>query len=91
MPKKKSPYASLPAVPPKTVAGESPMPGSELGKATPPMVPESGGASHGFGPQVHQFGHPHIKGAHGYGHPLKARHGHERLSGNPLAHRVGKK
>lgn len=91
MPKKKSPYASVPSVPDKVVAGKNPVGGVELGDTKPRIVPEGGGASHGFGPQSHQFGTPHVRGAHGYGHPSKARKGSVRLSGNPLAHQIGKK
>lgn len=81
----------MPAVPGKKVAGTNPVGTIELGGQTPRQVPPGGGASHGFGPQEHQFGTPHVKGAHGYGHPPHARKGHERLSGDPLAHRIGKK
>lgn len=91
MKRRASSYASLPAVPGKVVAGTNPVGSVALGGQTPRIVPPGGGASHGFGPQEHQFGTPHVKGSHGYGHPPKARKGHERLSGNPLAHRVGKK
>lgn len=91
MSKRKSPYASTPAVPEKVIAGKNPVGTVDLGSMISPTVPKEEGASHGFGPQVHQFGTPHIKGSHGFGHPLKAKHGHLRMSGNPLAHRLGKK
>lgn len=91
MKKQKDFYPSTPAVPAKEIAGANPIGVVGLGATKPRIVPEGGGASHGFGPAAHQFGTPHVKGAHGYGHPPKARKGHERLSGDPLAHRIGKK
>ncbi len=90
MPKKPA-YPKGLAVPKKVVAGSNAVGGVELGGMNPRMVPEATGISHGFGPHEKQFGTPHIKGAHGYGHPLKARKGHLRMSGSPSAHQVGRK
>jgi hypothetical protein len=91
MKQKKSQYADVPAVPPKKVAGKNPVGAVGLGVIVPRMVPETGGISHGFGPQAHQFGTPHIPGSHGYGHPHHARKGHLRMSGSTKAHRIGAK
>ena len=92
MPKqRKLPFANLPAVPGKKIASVNPVGSVGLGGQTPRQVPPGGGVSHGFGPAERQFSTPHVKGSHGYGHPIKARKGHERLSGDPLAHRIGKK
>lgn len=91
MKQRKLPYANLPAVPGKVIAGANPVGSVELGGQVPRTVPPGGGASRGLGPQEHQFGTPHVRGSHGYGHPPKARKGHERLSGDPLAHRIGRK
>lgn len=92
MPKqRKSQYSNVPSVPAKQVAGTPSVGSVALGTITPRIVPEGGGTSHGFGPQIHQFGTPHVRGSHGYGHPPKARKGHVRLSGNPLAHHLGKR
>lgn len=91
MKQRKGPYASTPAVPGKVIAGTNPVGSVELGGQIPRTVPAGGGASHGFGPQEHQFSAPHVKGAHGYGHPPKARKGAIRLSGDPKAHRIGHK
>lgn len=91
MPKKKGFYATEPAVPDKKIAGENPIGTVELGMLKSPTVPEHEGVIHGLGPQTKQFHYPHVRGAHGYGHPPKARVGHLRYSSNPKAHRIGGK
>lgn len=91
MKQRKLPFANVPAVPNKKVAGANPIGTVALGGETPRIVPAGGGISHGFGPQEHEFGTPHVRGSHGYGHPPKARKGSIRLSGDPGAHRIGKK
>lgn len=91
MKRKQGFYSTEPVVPAKKIAGENPVGGVTLGTMNPRMVPEATGASHAFGPHEREFGTPHVKGAHGWGHPPHARKGHERLSGDPLAHRIGKK
>lgn len=88
MPKKKF-YSQTPAVPEKQIAGKNPIPGPQLGSAVSPTVPQEPGRAHGLGPAGKAFKPGHVKGAHGFGHPPHARHGHFRLSGHPQAHRLG--
>jgi len=87
MPKKF--YSQTPVVPAKAIAGKNPIPGPSLGSGTSPTVPQEPGKAHGLGPHDKPFRAAHVKGAHGYGHPPKARSGHHRLSGHPQAHRLG--
>jgi len=85
---KKSFYPTTLSVSGKNVAGSNPV-GTPAtpGVLTPPNVPKKPGVLHGLGPVTKEFGHPSVKGAHGWGHVAKL--GHMRLSGHKGAHRVG--
>lgn len=87
MPKKF--YSQTPVVPAGKIAGTNPIHGPALGSATPSIVPAHEGVIHGL--SEHHFGHPSVKGAHGYGHVAKLRQGHHRLSGHTGAHMLGMK
>ncbi len=92
MPRKKGFYSQTPAVSKKVMAGENPIAGPELGAMTPPTVPQRHeGATHAFGPQIHQVRPPSVKGAHGWGHLPHEKKGHLRMSGSSKAHQVGRK
>lgn len=90
MPKRQGIYAEMPLAKSKKLADKNPVGQSpQLGSLIPPTVPEKAGQLHGLGPQVKQFHHPQVKGAHGYGHTASLKHGHLRLSGIAEAHRIG--
>ena len=87
MPKKGFYPQTLP-VPAKKIAGKNPVGTPETpGNLTPPTVPKKEGVLHGLVPVTKEFGHPSVKGAHGWGHVAKL--GHHRLSGHPDAHQLG--
>jgi len=86
---KKAPYSSGPAVPASKIAGSNPFGTVALGANAPPTVPHKPGIIHGEGPETRPFGHPSVKGAHGFGHVAKHKHGHLRMSGHVGAHRIG--
>lgn len=72
-------YATQPAVPAKKIAGTNPIPTLVIvGSETPRLIPWKQPRIAGYA------------GPHGYGHLLKHRSGHLRLSGNKKAHRIGK-
>lgn len=91
MPKKSGIYSKLPVAPSKRIAETNPVGKPPLGNATPPIVPQRPATLHGLGIPSRPFGHPNVKGAHGFGHVARHRSGHLRNSGVPTAHQVGKK
>ncbi len=91
MPKKAEFYSKTPVVPAKKLAGTNPMPGPQVGVLGPPTVPERPGAIHGLGTPTKHFGHPNVKGSHGWGHVASERKGHLRISGSPKAHQIGRR
>jgi hypothetical protein len=88
MSKSKGLYATEIPAKVKRTAYSNPVGKVEMG-FTPPTVPERAGQLHGLGPTSHAFGHPSVRGAHGFGHVAKLKHGHLRLSGLESAHRLG--
>ena len=89
MPKKQGFYSTGPQVPAKKMTGPSPFGTVQLGSGQPPNVPTPTGTIHGLGAHNKPFKARGIKGAHGYGHPMKHREGKLRLSGYTDAHRLG--
>lgn len=90
MPKKSGFYSQVPAVPVKKIAGLNPVgPSPVIGSGTPGIVDTHPAVLHGI--EQHTFRHPSVKGAHGWGHVAKEKHGHHRLSGHVGAHMIGKR
>jgi hypothetical protein len=77
MPKKGGFYTKEVVAPAKTRAGTNPMGTVTLGTAVPTQVPKREAVIHGLGPQTHPFGHPSVKGAHGYGRVARHHGGHQ--------------
>ena len=90
MAKQKGIYATEPHAKPKKIANRNPVGDVQVG-VTPVTVPEKAGMAHGIGPVTQPFGHPSVRGAHGFGHVAHMKHGHLRLSGLESAHRLGAK
>jgi hypothetical protein len=88
MAKDKGLYATEIPAKAKRTAYKNPVGTVQMG-FTPPTVPEHPGQLHGVGPTSHAFGHPSVRGAHGFGHVAHMKHGHLRLSGLESAHRLG--
>lgn len=89
MPKRKGIYATQPLAKGKRIAATNPVGSVATGSMTPVIVPQHAGQIHGLGPVERPFGHPSVKGAHGFGHVAHMKHGHLRLSGMESAHRLG--
>ena len=89
MAERKGIYATQPVVKGKRITTANPVGKVALGSATPTIVPQHAGQIHGLGPVERPFGHPSVKGAHGWGHVAHMKHGHLRLSGFTGAHRLG--
>ena len=82
--KKKAFYSQTPVLTTKKkkpIADTNPVGSVELGSAQPMMAPHHPARTKAFGPAWKQ--------PHGYGHTLKKRKGHLRISGHPGAHQIG--
>lgn len=84
---KKSPYTVGPVAPANKTASSPLIQNASLGNEAPNMVPNVVAKTSGLPHQFPQAGN----GAHGFGHYGNQRSGHTRLSGNPAAHKIGKK
>ncbi len=89
MAERKGIYATQPVVKGKRITTKNPVGTVQTGSLTPVPVPQHAGQIHGLGPVERPFGHPSVKGAHGWGHVAHLKQGHLRLSGMTSAHRLG--
>jgi hypothetical protein len=89
MAKRSGIYATEPVAKAKRIANTNPVGTVATGSSQPVTVPRHPGQLHGVGPIGEPFGHPSVKGSHGFGHVAHLRHGHLRLSGDTNAHRLG--
>ncbi len=89
MPKSKGFYSKTINAPAKKLAGTNPVGDVTVGPASKLTVPSKPAVIHGLGQQTQLFRKALVPGAQKYGYVGKPHR--EKSSGNPNAHRVGKR